>query len=72
VVVAAAGVAVAVTDPFTSAGHAGAGAGAGGYRTSVSTVTRRLLQSRTNVSATLGYAGSYQVAGHGGTLTWLP
>ena len=73
VVVAAAGVAIAVTDPFASAGHAGGGAAASGYPTSVSTITRRLLQSQTNVSATLGYAGSYTVAGRGGgTITWLP
>src|SRR5262252_4680080 len=71
-VVAAAGVAVAVTDPFAGAGHAGGGAAASGYPTSVSVVARRLLQSQTNVSATLGYAGSYTVTGHGGTLTWLP
>jgi Putative peptidoglycan binding domain/HlyD family secretion protein len=72
-VVAAAGVAVAVTDPFAGAGHAGGGAAASGYPTALSTVTRELLQSRTSVSATLGYAGSYQVAGHGGgTITWLP
>jgi len=72
VVVAAAGVAVAVTDPFASTGHAGGGAAASGSPTSLSTVTRELLQSRTNVSATLGYAGSYTVTGHGGTITWLP
>jgi peptidoglycan hydrolase-like protein with peptidoglycan-binding domain len=72
VVVAAAGAAVAVTGPFAGAGHAGGGAAAGGYRTSVSAIARRLLQAQTSVSATLGYAGSYAVAGHGGTLTWLP
>jgi hypothetical protein len=72
-VVAAAGVAVAVTDPFTGTGHAGGGTAASGYPTSLSTITRRLLMSQTNVSATLGYAGSYTVAGHGaGTITWLP
>src|SRR5215472_2058998 len=72
VVVAAAGVAVAVTDPFASTGHAGGGAAGSGSPTSVSVVARRLLQARTNVSATLGYAGSYTVTGHGGTITWLP
>ncbi len=72
-VVAAAGVAVAVTDPFADAGHPGGGATASGYPTALSTVTRELLQARTNVSATLGYAGSYQVAGRGGgAITWLP
>src|SRR5215831_10696677 len=70
--VAAAGVTIAVTDPFAGAGHAGGGPAASGYPTSVSTIARRLLQSQTNVSATLGYAGSYSVTGHGGTITWLP
>jgi hypothetical protein len=35
-------------------------------------VTRQDLSSTTPVSATLGYAGSYVVRGHSGTLTWLP
>src|SRR5215813_12545675 len=70
--VAAAGVTIAVTDPFAGTGHAGGGPAASGYPTSVSTIARRLLQSQTSVSATLGYAGSYTATGHGGTLTWLP
>jgi hypothetical protein len=71
-VVAAAGVAVAVTDPFSGAGHAGGGA-AGGSPASLSAIARRSLQSQTSVPATLGYAGSYTVTGQGGgTLTWLP
>src|SRR5262249_53221512 len=69
-VVAAAGVTIAVTGPFAGAGHAGGGLAAGGYPTSLSAIARRLLQAQTNVSATLGYAGSYTVTGHGGTLTW--
>ncbi len=35
-------------------------------------VTRQALSARTPVNATLGYAGSYAVTGHGGTLTSLP
>jgi hypothetical protein len=36
-------------------------------------VTRRDIAATTPVTATLGYAGSYQVRGQGGgTLTWLP
>jgi putative ABC transport system permease protein len=35
-------------------------------------VTRQALSSQTPVNATLGYAGSYTVLGHGGTLTSLP
>jgi hypothetical protein len=68
----AAGVAVAVTGPFGGTGHAGGRAAASGYPTSVSTIARELLRSQTSVPATLGYAGSYTVTGHGGTLTWLP
>src|SRR5215468_2112791 len=71
-VVAAAGVAVAVAGPFGGTGHAGGGPAAGGYPTAVSVVARRLLQAQTSVPATLGYAGSYTVTGHGGTITWLP
>src|SRR5215471_6005665 len=71
-VVAAAGVAVAVTGPFAGTGHAGGGA-AGGSAASLSAIARRSLQSQTSVPATLGYAGSYTVTGHGGgTITWLP
>jgi hypothetical protein len=69
--VAAAGVAIAVTAPFgspTAPGAAGTAAG-----TSLAAVTLGPLQSQTSVNATLGYAGSYSVAGHGsGTITWLP
>ena len=35
-------------------------------------VVREDLSATTPVSGTLGYAGAYRVAGHGGTLTWLP
>ena len=35
-------------------------------------VTRQDLSSQAPVNATLGYAGSYTVLGHSGTLTWLP
>jgi Putative peptidoglycan binding domain len=72
-VAAAAGIAIAVTDPFTGAGHTGGGAAANGYPTALSTVTRQLLQSQTSLNATLGYADSYSVTGSGhGTVTWLP
>ena len=69
--VAAAGMAIAVTAPFGgSAAHGAAGNAAG---TSLAAITQQLLHSQTSVSATLGYAGSYNVAGHGsGTITWLP
>jgi hypothetical protein len=35
-------------------------------------VVRRDITATTPLAATLGYAGSYPVRGHGGTLTWLP
>jgi hypothetical protein len=72
-VVAAAGVAAAIADPFAGAGRPGGVAVGNGFPTSLAAVVQRLLQSQTNVSATLGYAGSYSVSGHGsGTITWLP
>lgn len=58
-----------VFSPGTSlaAGQRGAPAGA------TAAVTRQDLSATTPEDATLGYAGSYTVAGHGGgTLTWLP
>lgn len=35
-------------------------------------VVRTDLVDRQRIDGTLGYAGSYVVVGHGGTLTWLP
>jgi hypothetical protein len=73
VIVAAAGLASAwrsgVWSPAASSGSGGPGAAA----PATAAVTRQDLSATTPVSATLGYAGSYPVAGHGGgTLTWLP
>jgi hypothetical protein len=49
------------------------GAGQQGAPTATAPVTRQDLSATTPVTATLGYAGSYPVAGQGGgTLTWLP
>jgi hypothetical protein len=73
VVVAAALVVAGVAGVFTASSSPGGGVAGGGYRTSTALVVRRSLSSQTQVSATLGYAGSYTVAGKGGgTLTWLP
>ncbi|MBO0692505.1 MAG: hypothetical protein J2P58_06380, partial [Acidimicrobiaceae bacterium] len=56
----AAGVGVAVADPFGgSGGTRPATASAAGVTTA--TVTRRSLASQTQVDATLGYAGAYSV-----------
>jgi hypothetical protein len=73
VVVAAALVVAGVAGVFNTSGSLGAGAAGSGYHTSTAVVARRSLSSQTQVSATLGHAGSYSVAGKGGgTLTWLP
>jgi hypothetical protein len=73
-VAAVAGVVVAgLTDAFGTSGPARAGAGGSSYRTATAVVARRSLSSQISVGATLGYAGTYTVAGKGGgTLTWLP
>jgi hypothetical protein len=56
---------------FSSAAASGAGQGAPAPATAA--VTRQDLSAIMPVTATLGYAGSYMVTGHGGgTLTWLP
>jgi len=73
VVVVVASVVAGVAGVFGSPGSPKAGAGGGGYHTSAAAVVRRSLSSQAQVSATLGYAGSYRVtATGGGTLTWLP
>jgi hypothetical protein len=73
VVVAAAGaVAAGVSGVFGTPGPPGAAAGSSD-KTSTAVVERRSLSSQTQVAATLGFAGSYNVAGQGsGTITWLP
>jgi peptidoglycan hydrolase-like protein with peptidoglycan-binding domain len=72
--VAAAGVAWAgLAGGFSSSGSRGAATAGSAYHTSTAAVTRRSLSSQTQVNATLGFAGSYRVAGQGGgTVTWLP
>lgn len=72
-VVAAGGTAIAVERPFRGAGRASTPIASSKYPTALYTVTRQPLSSQTEVSATLGYAGSYTVTGQGGgTITWLP
>ncbi len=73
VVAVAAGAAAGVAGAFGTSGSPKAGAAGSSYHTLAAVVTRRSLSSQTQVDATLGYAGSYQVAGQGGgTVTWLP
>ncbi len=67
-VVAAAAVVAGITGVFSRPGHPNAA-----DRTSTAAVTRRSLSSQTQVSATLGDAGSYSVVNQAqGTITALP
>jgi peptidoglycan hydrolase-like protein with peptidoglycan-binding domain len=71
VIVAGGGVAVEVSHPFAPT-HAAQQTG-NGAATSLATVTRRAITAQTQVSGTLGYAGSYGVINKaGGTYTSLP
>ena len=73
VVIAAAAVGVGVADPFGTSASSGTGTADNAYPTSLATVTQRSLTSQTQVSATLGYAGSYSVVNQAqGTITALP
>jgi Putative peptidoglycan binding domain len=68
-VLVAAGTVVVAARP--SGGHAARTAS--GTATSLAAVTRQTLTAQSSVDGTLGYAGSYTVAGHlPGTITWLP
>jgi hypothetical protein len=72
VVLAVAAVVVVVVDPFTTTPAAKATAN-NASPTSTATVARQDLSSQTQVSATLGYAGSYSVVNQAqGTVTALP
>ena len=64
-VLAATGIALAVTDPFAGGGSGGGGSNASG--TSQATVTRQTLSSQTQVDGTLGYAGSSSIVVPAGT-----
>jgi hypothetical protein len=72
VVVAAAAVSAWRAGVFSPAASSGA-EGQGAPAPATAAVTRQDLSATTPVTATLGYADSYTVLGHGsGTLTWLP
>jgi hypothetical protein len=72
VVLAAAAVAVAVTDPF-GRGKPRVGVLDNGAPASLATVARRSLSSQTMTNGTLGYAGGYTVVNQAaGAVTWLP
>jgi hypothetical protein len=73
VALAAAGVAVAITNPFATHRQSNSGVGDNADPTSVQAVTRQDLAEHTQVSATLGYAASYSVVNQAqGTVTALP
>ena len=60
-VVVLVGVVVGLVDPFGKTVSANAGGNRTGYATALAEVARRDLSSQTEVTATLGYAGSYTV-----------
>jgi peptidoglycan hydrolase-like protein with peptidoglycan-binding domain len=66
-VLAAAVVVLIVTDPFAGATKSAGGVGDNATATSLATVTRRSLSSQTQVSGTLGFAGSSSVRVPSGT-----
>ena len=73
VVLVVAGIVLAVIKPFAASGSSHPGVVDNADPTGVATVTRQDLSSQTQVSATLGYAGSYAVVNQAqGTVTSLP
>jgi hypothetical protein len=62
IVLIATGVAAALTKPFSSGGAGTPGVAESADPTGIYTVTRQDLSSQTQLSATLGYDGSYSVA----------
>jgi hypothetical protein len=72
VLLVAAGITAAVTAILRSHGHGASAAGNASQLTTMP-VTQQTVSQQTEVDATLGYAGSYTVTGHGaGTITSLP
>jgi len=73
VVLVGAGVAVAMSDPFSSGGTNRPGVADNPGSTALYTVARQDLSSQTEISATLGYADSYNVVNQAqGTVTAAP
>ena len=73
VVLVAAGVAVTALYPFSSGGTHPSSVVDSSYPTGLQSVSRQDLSSQTEVSATLGFSGSYSVVNQAsGTVTWLP
>jgi Putative peptidoglycan binding domain len=66
VTLVAAGVAVVISKPFSSAAAGSPGVADNGDGTGIYTVARQDLSEQTQVPATLGYAGSYTIAAPSG------
>jgi hypothetical protein len=66
-VLVAAVVVLIATDPFAGSSTSGGGVGDNATATSLATVTRQSLSSQTQVSGTLGYAGSSSIRVPSGT-----
>jgi peptidoglycan hydrolase-like protein with peptidoglycan-binding domain len=72
-VLVAAGVVLAMTNPLASHGSVTGGVRDNAYPTSLANVTRQSLSSTMPETATLGYTGAYTVINRvSGTYTWLP
>jgi len=73
VVVVVAAVVVVVAKPFSGSSGPVGGVADNADPTSITTVSRQDITSQTEVSATLGYSGTYTVINQAqGTVTWLP
>ena len=68
VVLVTAGIAVAVADPSSSGAARSPGVAESADSTGLYTVARQDLSSQTQVSATLGYAGSFSIGPHPPTI----
>jgi hypothetical protein len=73
VVVLVAVAVIVVVKPFSGSSGPVGGVADNADPTSIATVSLRDITSQTEVSATLGYSGTYTVVNQGqGTVTWLP
>jgi len=69
----AAGAVIVVAKPFSGSSGPVGGVADNADPTSITTVSLEDITSQTEVSATLGYSGTYSVVNQAqGTVTWLP
>ena len=72
-VLVGAALALVVANPFAGSGGTPGGLADNADPTSVTTISQGDISSQTEVSATLGYSGTYDVVNQAqGTITWLP